>query len=268
MEDNHSENVEIIAKALFEADLQELRTAIASRDYDVREYVALVKGVGFESDRAVGILIFSFFEEALRNSLRQIFGKQADALLSPKRSGALSRASDQLRIALGMKWITEPQANDLRLMAKIRNEFAHNVKATSFESTKIRDWVSTMTPWEKIFLKSLRRESTPAELKTLDLAARPSFRQRYLVRSLMSVGTALVDLVAAPSVLQSPLHHRMVLANYDTWPISCRLIFSVTTKAVIMFLRKETHLSRRSVGQRFRRANLDRDADKMKGWTA
>jgi len=97
-----------------------------------------------ESDRASAILASSFLDNCLENFLKE---KLADHKIKDnlfKGYGPLSSFSARTDIALLLGLIPEHIYQDLKIIRKIRNEFAHSTEQISFSKGKIKDFVSNL----------------------------------------------------------------------------------------------------------------------------
>lgn len=102
--------------------------------------VNMVDSYHAESDRAAAILAASFLEASLALFLKEfmIDDQQAcDELL--KGFGPLATLSARRKCAYAFGYIDEKTRNDIKYIAKIRNEFGHNYKMNSFRETPIPD---------------------------------------------------------------------------------------------------------------------------------
>jgi len=106
-----------------------------SREADA--WVATWGELSEASDRAVGVLGQAILEEYLRIlvAARLVESPESMALLAPNgRTISLARLS---RLAYSLGLITEKQHAQLRAITKIRNHFAHNLDAASFDDVEI-----------------------------------------------------------------------------------------------------------------------------------
>lgn len=93
-----------------------------------------------ESDRAAAILAASFLEAYLAQFLKKFMiddQQVCDELL--KGYGPLATFSARRKCAYAFGHIDEKTRNDIKYIAKIRNEFAHHFEMNSFSDTPIPD---------------------------------------------------------------------------------------------------------------------------------
>lgn len=91
-----------------------------------------------DNDREIAIVGCAYIETIIKTTLEETFVadlKERDNILN-ESSGALSGIITRARLLYLLGVIPEIIFHDIKLVARIRNEFAHNVSA-SFESEKI-----------------------------------------------------------------------------------------------------------------------------------
>jgi len=99
---------------------------------------------------------------------------------------------------------------DLRLLASIRNRFAHSHTALTFDDAKIQGYLSTLRKHEEKF-------SDWCDLKQL------TTKQIFLVRAIVTLFELYGDLVLMPASLKSGLGPRGAFAaGYDQFPAQLR----------------------------------------------
>ena len=94
-----------------------------------------------ESDRAVAIVGPAQLDAMLHDILSSFFiadTKEVEKLLQP--NGALGAFGNRITACYVLGLTNDVVTRDLRLVAKIRNRFAHEV-SVGFEDSKIKDWV-------------------------------------------------------------------------------------------------------------------------------
>lgn len=130
-----------------------------------RDDSELVRQFNKESDRAAGILAFSYLDEVLNQALRtRLAGKEADELLG--------RMNTRTRLNLGvaLRLVSLPLAKQVRSLLEIRNYFAHHVlDADSFDVEYVKSRVSSL-----VVVRALRK-NRPKERPNIGV------REGYLV---------------------------------------------------------------------------------------
>jgi hypothetical protein len=102
-------------------------------------------------DRAVGIVAAAFVEDRIAEAIKSRL-HQDTALLDDtfRSSGPLGSFAAKIDMAFLMGLYSKDTWKDLGAIRKIRNEFAHNVLADSFEAGRVRDWANSLTFGERI----------------------------------------------------------------------------------------------------------------------
>jgi DNA-binding MltR family transcriptional regulator len=111
------------------------------------------------SERAAAIFGAAILDELLRQVLVAFMisdYKETKELTCD--AGALGTFSSRIRAAYCLGLLTAEERNDLHLIRRIRNPFAHRVRAPSFEEGQIRD-LSLNLSFGKRFLNQDQRNS-------------------------------------------------------------------------------------------------------------
>jgi len=116
-----------------------------------------------ESDRIVAIVGGAYFDALLESLLQSVFIREQaeEDLLSA--SGPLGSNGSRYKLAYCLGLIRKHQRDDLRYVAKIRNEFAHNYTSLSFDDAPVRDWCSNLQQAQ--FLDTLRAAASRNKVK-------------------------------------------------------------------------------------------------------
>ena len=115
-------------------------------ELNLRELNSMLVFYEKESDRAAAILAGSFLENFLAKFLKEFMiddQQVCNDLLNGY--GPLATFSARRECAYAFGYIKEKTRNDLKYIAKIRNEFAHNHKMNSFRETPIPDLCQNLT---------------------------------------------------------------------------------------------------------------------------
>lgn len=97
------------------------------------------------SDRIVAIVGAAYLDSMLESLLRAVLVDdpgEADSLLRPEAGLGSNGSRLQLAYCLGL--VTRDQRDDLKLIARIRNVFAHDFRAPSFDNPPIRDYCASL----------------------------------------------------------------------------------------------------------------------------
>jgi DNA-binding MltR family transcriptional regulator len=176
--------------------LTNLCRKIADRRLPIEEYQNFFLSLVNESERGLAIISFAYIDTMMQSLMLAEFNPQvsggAESLLSPQ--GPLDTASARSKMCAALNWITQDTYRDLDLLRKIRNEFAHNPLATSFEDTKIKGLLSSMTTREQAMIAALPERNfvlTP--------------RQVFHGRSAVTCAHMMRQLIGAPAALRMGL---------------------------------------------------------------
>ena len=107
-----------------------------------------------ESDRGCALMAAAFIEEKIGELLRAfcIENKKSYERLF-ENNGALATFSSKIDLAFLLGLIPKNIFDDLQLLRKIRNDFAHNASLITFESTPIKERCFTFSVLVKTMLR-------------------------------------------------------------------------------------------------------------------
>src|SRR5450759_1487344 len=117
-----------------------------------------------DSNRAVAVVWAAIVENRLTDVLRAYMRpdeRVANELFSP--NGALGTFGHKIQLGYMLHLYAKDLKDDLVLLTKIRNSFAHRVDIISFETSPVRDWMDGMTVLKvhRELLERLKKESKP-----------------------------------------------------------------------------------------------------------
>lgn len=181
---------ELAFEALISAAMSDASNVVLNAA-DLEDYYL---GLLTESDRASGILAFTFIE----SQVGELFAQQLDPNISggiPSiigRNGILDSVGSRLRMLRALRWLREETYRDLRLLANIRNRFAHSHAALTYDDQTVRGYLGSIEKHETKFA---------AEHPSVTL----SIKQIFLVRTIMTLFGLYAELVLMPSSLRAGL---------------------------------------------------------------
>ncbi len=120
-----------------------------------------------ESDRASAVLAASYLEAVLERTLRTWFldCPEMDRAFDPLQKGFLGDLAAKADLAYGMGILSADLHKEVRLLARIRNHFAHNVlESDSFDVQPVCDHILQLT-----LTKIFRRKKSKAEFDKMSL---------------------------------------------------------------------------------------------------
>jgi len=146
------------------------------------------------SDRVIAIVGAAYLDSMLERLLRQVFIEAPDEverLLRP--DSPLGSNGSRYEIAYCLGLITRDQRHDLKVIAKIRNTFAHDFKANSFDVPPVRDFCASLRqPAVLAAMPTQLVSATTAETMAkyvCDITATP--REKYRMSIIMLFGSLL-----------------------------------------------------------------------------
>ncbi|SRR6266852_189559 len=141
------------------------------------------------TDRVIAVVGAAYLDSMLDRLLRAVFidaPKDVERLLRPDSALGSNGARYQIAYCLGL--ITVDQRDDMKTVARIRNEFAHNFKEASFSDSPVREYCSALkqpsvlASWpSKIFPEA---QAKAAEQYIRDTSATPREQFRTTVFAL------------------------------------------------------------------------------------
>lgn len=122
-----------------------------------------------ESDRGAAIVAAALLEDQLVNMLKE---KMLLDRMSQKQvrdifdlSGPLSNFSAKITISLAFGFIDKTTFNDLQIVRKLRNKFAHSKDQLSFDDADVKSQVRSMYCFKHAEAKFPRRFSPNADVR-------------------------------------------------------------------------------------------------------
>jgi DNA-binding MltR family transcriptional regulator len=176
------------------------------------DLTAYFSGLKSESDRAAGILAFAFVE----SQISEIFGQHLDegiqggigSIIGPQ--GILDSVGAQIRVLRALGWLRERTYRNLRLLARIRNRFAHAHVALTFEDKVIKGYFHSLDKYEEQHWK---------EFSDVNL----SLKGTFLVRTIMTLFELYADLCLIPASKSVGFgSHGALAAGFDQFPEQLR----------------------------------------------
>jgi hypothetical protein len=178
----------------FSAAMRHSQKVATMRGEDIGPFYV---GLFAESERSIGILAFTFLESQISEMFAQQLSPEAiggtEKIIGQR--GILDTVGKQINMLDALRWITPETAQDLRLLAKIRNRFAHAHTALTFDDDKIRGYFSTLTRHEEKYAAFGYAEDFPGVI----LQA----RHKYLVRVIGTLFQLYLELTLMPSSIRA-----------------------------------------------------------------
>ena len=114
-----------------------------SIEIDSRQWSGFFDELRSESDRGATILANVWIEDLLERKLRTLFKKGNSSTRRKlfELNGPFASFSSKILVAHSLGWIDSQIHDDINLVRKIRNVFAHEIHGIDLESPKIRSLI-------------------------------------------------------------------------------------------------------------------------------
>lgn len=114
-----------------------------SIEVDSQEWSGFFDELRSESDRGATILASVWIEDLLERKLRASFNKGNSSTRRKlyELNGPFASFSSKILVAHSLGWIDSEICDDINLIRKIRNLFAHEIHGIDLESSKVRELI-------------------------------------------------------------------------------------------------------------------------------
>ena len=213
--------------AMYAEQVRRLRERVQEQHFDLDEFESYFVGLQEESVRALAVLSFSYIDscmcELMKRHLNTEIQGGVDSLFD--QSGPLNTASTRIKLCAALWWIGKNTCNDLDILRKIRNDFAHRPSLVGLEDTRIEGLLSSMTTREVKILEAVEFEN--------DL----SFRLTLHVRSILTCTDTIRDLMYAPHAIRMGLpYYAGREADFDEEPDIIQALYRRAAHAVLLIV--------------------------------
>lgn len=197
---------EAVAKAVAEA--------VASKPkMDAGDFREFFKSLANESDRALPIVGFAYIDHMIGELMGSELNPEVDGGIADLLSGfgPLATASQRIKMAHALYWLSDQTAADLHLLRKVRNHFAHD-RSARFRDDCVREWIRCVAAVQEMtqgFAKATVDEGQVVSIEPSPVGGHPQ-PGRYLmvkwdVRLEFSLALPLVAARAAIEASFSPV---------------------------------------------------------------
>lgn len=182
-----------LAQVLRDAAREQFLKALGPIDLAAKEFEEFFIGLQSESDRGLAIVAFSYIDDKLRELLIRNLNPEvvggAERLCDVL--GPLGTANARIELAAALYWINRGTYHDVRLLRKIRNEFAHRPFASTFDEQRVANLVQSLTPLEKPMVEKYSKDCKQyGEIST---------RLLYHVRAALTCHRLVSEVATAPT---------------------------------------------------------------------
>jgi hypothetical protein len=195
---------------LFSSAMRYAEEAATMQGGEVAPYY---EGLFAESERSIGILAFTFIESQIRDmfvqQLRPAVDKDTKKIIG--HTGILDTVGKQINMLGALGWIRPETAADLRLLAKIRNRFAHTHRALKFDDHKIQGLFSSLTKHEERYAELGFDGDFPGVILQT--------RHKFLLRAIGTLYSLYYELTLMPSSIRAGYGPTGALGgDFDSYP--------------------------------------------------
>src|SRR5260221_3211676 len=134
-------------------------------DIGTEVMAAMEREFNHEPDRVVAIVGGAYLDAMLDSLLRKVLidaSAEVDRLLLPE--APLGSNGTRYQLAYCMALITRDQRDDLKVIAKIRNKFAHSFKGLSFDQEPVRGLCSSLKVADRLVAGAKSLKVHPDEI--------------------------------------------------------------------------------------------------------
>ncbi len=211
-DDHHEDKVtEGLRKQAFEFLISSAMADSAKLDLgDPAEIVRYFEALLKESERAIGILAFSFIERKIFELFAQRLDPNVPGGINSilGRNGTLDTVGAQIKLLRALRWLRPETSNALGVLAKIRNRFAHAHQVITFSDPQVQGLLSSLPKHEEKWASKLGGVDLPVVHK-------------YLVRATGVLTDLIIDLTLMPSSLHVGMGPTGAFsAGFDRFPKS------------------------------------------------
>jgi hypothetical protein len=224
------EAVEAIAKAIFDSQVAQLDAEISEVEFDFGEFSEFFIELERESDRAFAIISFSYIETICvelmsRHLITDIPGGRSGLF---GVTGPLDTMHSRILVCRALNWISEMSFNNLTILRKIRNEFAHSHKKIGLDSGRILDYIKNIGNIEDHMLSKL------TDSRSLNN------REKLHVRSILICEFMIEELLASPIASRMGLPSNVASRrSFDQLPESFQRARRSAATAIVHLVRQE-----------------------------
>ena len=164
------------------------------RDADIRDLSTFLAELHRETDRGLALVAAALIDQKLLETLQSFFcpGKAAERLLTDSNA-PLASFSARIEACFALGLIDDFEYQEITLIRKVRNEFAHKVHGFSFSASKVEGLCASLK-------SDLPRDAEPAgnearfrfTMSTVCIVLRLYYRAAYVAKE-QRKPTAWVD---------------------------------------------------------------------------
>ena len=223
-----------VAAALEKDQLDRLFTAVSEIDLREESFKEFFSGLRSESDRALAIVTFAYIDERLRDLFEQALNKEVAGGTASLLEGIapLSSSNARIQLAAALYWLRPDTYHNLRLLRKIRNDFAHDSTANAFSHRRIAGLLTSMHPIENKIIDAVR-SITEFDRELID-------RERFFIRCVTTCQAMITEMASAPIASRMGLPpHALYRRDMKELPLPVQALMRSASIAILEFIGKE-----------------------------
>ncbi len=205
--------VKEVSDAIYGATVKQALEMAATVPVDCKKIQSTLDEAKTNTDRATAILIFALIDDLFIYYYSLFLNKEISGGVKSlfDGNGMLSTAHNRITLAASLYWVSKATYKDLKILKKIRNEFAHKTTVHTFSEQPVESLVLSLEPYENAILKN-------SDLKDLHLQRKLSVRELFLLRSGMLIKNLVSELILYRSAITHQVGIRDMHSDWDKAP--------------------------------------------------
>ncbi|MBL8834362.1 MAG: hypothetical protein JNL71_18375 [Rhodospirillales bacterium] len=213
-----------VAASLYEASVNTAKNKIDQFKIDASDLLDLATRLKGESFLATVIILTSYIEEKTSDLLKihlRTFGSKSDEEKIFGPMAPLGTFSSRIELAYSLGWIENRQRQDLHIIRKIRNLFAHEAFKVTEVSDRFLAYLKALHPDFEGRIKIIDKALIHGGKK---ISAPFNRRDEFTFKAVWVVWDMLVTLLTLPVAKSMQVEMRSIVGNYDKQPEAIRII--------------------------------------------
>jgi len=197
--------VERVAKALYDQAVNAARDEFEKTGVGLEDIDDFFGRLQKESDAALVVLTTSYIDTQLSIAWRKNMPGKSNAVIAAlfDNSGPLATMSSKIRLAHGLGWVADAVCNDLHIIRKIRNRFAHDPYKHSLSDNDIVALIDAMSPIDHAIVSVARDGGA--------LIPDPNPRIRFHMRAAALCQRVMIQMVVRPIAIRNKVNPDSVI---------------------------------------------------------
>ncbi len=200
--------VALVAKALIETAVKEARERLDLKTVGFDDAADVLFSLLKESDAGLVVLSTSYvdscFTDAFKKNLINLTSDAEDVLFGG--TGPFATFSAKIRTAHALGWISRSVSNDLHILRRIRNTFAHDPYKTSLDHSDIARQIRNMPSREIAVLNAYREKGHEIKL---------SLRTLFMTRIAMIFFESMKEMFLLPLAREHRISPAAIAGTFE-----------------------------------------------------